>query len=72
MKRKDKLSGGAEILWLHYADLVVTLNTLFDRLFNKLFSLADRHKDEAGLRWVCEQVAGILHFPRQKLVDWLK
>ena len=42
------------------------------RFFNKLFTMADRHKEEAGTLALCKQLAGLVEVPRARLEGWLR
>ena len=39
--------------------------------FNKLFSLAEKHSDEAAVVALCGQLSGLVEVPRSRLESWL-
>ena len=41
------------------------------RLFNKLFSLAEKHSEEMAVVSLCSQVSRLLEVPRRRLESWL-
>ena len=42
------------------------------RFFNKLFTMADRHKEELGTLSLCRQLASLVEVPRPRLEAWLR
>ena len=42
------------------------------RFFNKLFTMADRHKEEVGTLTLCRQLADLVEVPRPRLEAWLR
>ena len=42
------------------------------RFFNKLFTMADRHKEELGTLSLCWQLASLVEIPRPRLEAWLR
>ena len=47
---------GSSCLSLEYAQRAL-------RFFNKLFTMADKHKEETGTLAVCQQLAGLVEVP---------
>ena len=42
------------------------------RFFNKLFTMAERHKEEVGTIALCKQLAGLVEVPKGRLEAWLR
>ena len=42
------------------------------RFFNKLFTLAEKHKEEAGTLALCKQLSSLTEVPRARLEAWLR
>ena len=41
------------------------------RLFNKLFSLTEKHSEEEAVRSLCGKISGLMEVPRRRLERWL-